>query len=593
MAEAARWLEWQGRDAVVRTASVALAAGATTATAGAFLHAVFAPGANRWLRVPKVTTVHFLSMRMQKRASAPAQPLAPVIAVARRLMALTATLRPEPHPLEELHGPAAQVFNADALVEGALAVPGLRLRVLRLGRTHALSPRVAIAALRSWGPTSLTEWHADVRVAQEGPEMQHLLRALAGCTMLRVLRCDGIRYWTLPLLPSLRVLTAFRPGSFKLAGGTAGVDALATSCPALECLCVGPERPAAPVEFATLFARIPSLTQISWCYPEQTHWRQDEIKPVPERVPAPQARRVAFSWDMSAEPYAELYPNVSELYFVRRQPCSPTAIAVLSALTQLRILVITPDTNRTVGRRRFDREPEYIPTDAQTAQLLASLPLLEHLDVSVYNGRNPYLTFASADFAGIVAPRLRTLKMAAAWRLRGRGLRNVALVCPNLRHLDVRAAFAMSRREFIDALVEFSAADVRNPRCTNEATAGAAAANSHAKAASHLEQRLRLPKLRRLYSTFRRRLPKALNFNTYCSGCFELRCDAGGRPLEPRDVELQPLLEPEHVMVYATPRHNKRRSLVLPKRGVDMQIRIEETLSPGDFPTPRALPDSY
>jgi hypothetical protein len=288
------------------------------------------------------------------------------------------------------------------------------------------------------------------------------------------------------------------------------------------------------------------------------------------------------------EPYAELYPDVAEMYFVRQQPCSPAAIAVLSALTQLRVLAITPDRGHVFGKKRFEWEPGYIPTDAQTAQLLASLPLLEHLDVSVYNERNPYLTFATADYAGIVAPRLRTLKIAAAWRLRGRGLRNVTLVCPNLRHLDVRAAFAMSRHEFIDALVEFRA--VPNPRGTNEATAEAA--DGQAKAAPRMEQRLRLPKLRRLYSTFRRRLPKALNFNTYCSGCFELRCDAGGRPLESRDVELQPLLEPEHVMVYATARRNKRRSLVLPKRGMDTQVRIEEDLSPNDFPTPQAPPDS-
>jgi hypothetical protein len=504
MAEAARWLEWQGRDAVVRTASVALAAGAATTTAGAFLHAVFTPGANRWLRVPSAATRSWAPLLGgTKYAMSPAQPLAPVIAVARRLLALTATLRPEPRPLEELHGPADGACDADGLVEAALAVPGLRLRVLRLGRTHALSPRVAIAALRAWGPTSLTEWHAGLGIPNN-IEMPDVLQALAACTMLRVLRCDDIDLCALPLLPSLRVLTTFRYKLYRSPSGAPRVDALATSCPALECLYAGPARAASPSEWTRLFAQIPSLTQIIWSDSQGPALWVQTMGVVPERVPAPQARRVASSWDISDEPYAELYPNVSEMYFTQGQPCSPTAVAVLCALTQLRVLVITPNAaGRSYDTNRFDSDLEYIPTDAQTAQILASLPLLEHLDVSVYNGHNPYLTFATADYADIVAPRLRTLKIAAAWRLRGRGLRNVTLVCPNLRHLDVRAAFAMSRHEFIDALVEFRAA--------------ADAVNAHAK--TPLEQRLRLPKLRRLYSVYRPRwLPKALNFVTYCSG---------------------------------------------------------------------------
>jgi hypothetical protein len=42
------------------------------------------------------------------------------------------------------------------------------------------------------------------------------------------------------------------------------------------------------------------------------------------------------------------------------------------------------------------------------------------------------------------------LRAAGAWQLRGEGLRALARICPKLRHLGVRAAFAMSRQEFAD-----------------------------------------------------------------------------------------------------------------------------------------------
>jgi hypothetical protein len=221
----------------------------------------------------------------------------------------------------------------------------------------------------------------------------------------------------------------------------------------------------------------------------------------------------------------------------------------------------------------FKNHPHSVPVDAHVAQMLASLPLLEVLDLSVYNGRNPHLTFATADYDGVVAPQLRTLKAAGAAQLRGVGLRALARMCPNLRHLDVRAAFAMSRREFVDGLLELSA--------TPEGAAAATRTTSGTQPQKPL-QRLRLPKLRRLYSTFRRRLPKALNFNTYCSGWSAVHHEQFERPVVVRDAELEPPIEPELVVVYFGPRRNDRRLPLLPNNGIDVLVRIEDPV-PGEF----------
>jgi hypothetical protein len=220
----------------------------------------------------------------------------------------------------------------------------------------------------------------------------------------------------------------------------------------------------------------------------------------------------------------------------------------------------------------FKKHPHSVPVDAHVAQMLTSLPLLEVLDLSVYNGRNPHLTFATADYDGVTAPRLRTLKAAGAAQLRGAGLRALARICPNLRHLDVRAAFAMSREEFVDGLLEFSALHA-------EAEGAAATSGMQPRKPA---QRLRLPKLRRLYSTFRRRLPKALNFNTYCSGWTVVHQEEFERPVNVRDAELEPPLEPEQVVVYFSPRRNKSRLPLLPKNGIDVLVRIEDPV-PGEF----------
>jgi hypothetical protein len=128
----------------------------------------------------------------------------------------------------------------------------------------------------------------------------------------------------------------------------------------------------------------------------------------------------------------------------------------------------------------------------------------------------------------------------------------------------------MSRLEFVDGMLELSAAPVEE---VAEATPSGTPKTA---------QRLRLPKLRRLYSTFRRRLPKALNFNTYCSGWSVVHHEQFGRPRDVRDAGLEPPLEPEHVVVYFVPRRNKRRLSMLPNNGIDVHVRIEDAV-PGEF----------
>jgi hypothetical protein len=98
-------------------------------------------------------------------------------------------------------------------------------------------------------------------------------------------------------------------------------------------------------------------------------------------------------------------------------------------------------------RMVFMKHPRCVPHDADVAQMLASLPLLQVLDLSVCNGRNPHVTFATANYDGVVARRLRTLKAAGAAQLRGAGMR-----APS------RMAFAMSREEFVDGLLELPVA---------------------------------------------------------------------------------------------------------------------------------------
>jgi hypothetical protein len=571
MAAAARWLEWQGYGAAARTAAVALGAGATAATAGAFIHAAFTPGANHWLRMPELVTVQHAS-RKRRREITTMEPLAPITAVARWLIGLTGLLRPEPRPLEELHAPddgygrMTAFFNANALVRAPLAVLGLRLRVLRLRDEYCcLDPELAIEALTAWRST-LVEWDAELDFEFVGAYARSVRDALAGCQQLRILRCDGLGSATdLPPLPSLRELTIV--GTYD---GASALDTLAALFPQLGHLHVGCDD--ADAWAPLIFARIPSLTCVTRCRPRYIAKKFTLVPPPPRRTaqPAPQARRVPPPVAGITVGYATLYPNVEYLHLK-----SATTVPLVCALTALRVLDFSVNgfVERSLRRATYmcKSDPSDVPTDAAVAQLLASLPVLEALDVSVYNGRNMGVTFATDDYEGVMAPRLRILKAAGAGRLRGDGLRALAQMCPNLRHLDVRAAFAMSRRDFVDGLVE--------PSCSTD-TDGAVTG----KLARRQTQRLRLPKLRRLYSSFRRRLPKTLNFNVYRGGWTDVQPDESGALGEPRNVETEPLLEPEYVMVRFKPRSNNRRLILRENRGLPVDLlRIEEPV-PGEFP---------
>jgi hypothetical protein len=395
--------------------------------------------------------------------------------------------------------------------------------------------------------------------------MKAVARAFGECTTLRVLRCDNLYITHLAPLPSVRVATVIRHANAPVRLAT-----IATLFPHLEHLRTGPGPSNDVEEWAALFAVAPSLTRISWCHPRFGSWAQQrEPSTGPQLVPAPQARLVPPAITPAAT-YAALYPGVEEL----RDYFEDAATPMICALKHLRVLSITAQGyfQSVISSHRmvFKKHPSSVPHDADVAQMLASLPLLEVLDLSVYNGRNPHLTFATADYDGVVAPRLRTLKAAGALQLRGAGLRALARMCPNLRHLDVRAAFAMSREEFISGMLELSVA------------AGGAAARTLETQQRNPVRRLRLPKLRRLYSSFRRRLPKALNFNTYCSGWSVVHHDEFERPMDIRDAELEPPLEPEQVVVYFSPRRNKRRLLLLPNDGIDVHVRIEDPV-PGEF----------
>jgi hypothetical protein len=224
------------------------------------------------------------------------------------------------------------------------------------------------------------------------------------------------------------------------------------------------------------------------------------------------------------------------LQFYPRIRVGAATVSTICALTKLRVLAMSGDAyvERRLRRCRYlcKSDPRGVLTDADTARLLASLPVLESLDLSVYNGRNMGVTFATPDYDEVSAPRLRTLRAAGAGRLRGEGLA-LARICPNLRQLDVRAAFAMSREEFADGLLELCESAppdaLAGGRNDGDAAQAAAAVTGWTRG-QRQTHRLRLPKLRRLYSSFRRRLPKALNFNMYRGGWTDVRRGESGAP---------------------------------------------------------------
>jgi hypothetical protein len=155
--------------------------------------------------------------------------------------------------------------------------------------------------------------------------------------------------------------------------------------------------------------------------------------------------------------------------------------------------------------------------DALVAVLLRDLRLLEHLDVGSHNWFSTSVAFAPAAFAGdgCVAPRLRSLSVARQKRLDPVGLQTIVRVCPGLVQLDMRGCFGVSLRDFAAVLLGPAA-----PTAGHEATATGRGT-------------LRLPKLRRVVASYRRRVPRALNFITYHCGNYGMmewrRTEQGNR----------------------------------------------------------------
>jgi hypothetical protein len=150
---------------------------------------------------------------------------------------------------------------------------------------------------------------------------------------------------------------------------------------------------------------------------------------------------------------------------------------------------------------------QHVVDDALVALLLRELPLLEHLDVGSHNWFSTSVEFAPGAFAGndCIAHRLRSLSVARQKRLGPAGLQTIVRLCPGLVQLDMRGCFGVSLRDFAAVLL---------------APPGAPTAPAGHEATTTVRQKgtLRLPKLRRVVASYRRRVPRALNFITYHCG---------------------------------------------------------------------------
>jgi hypothetical protein len=106
--------------------------------------------------------------------------------------------------------------------------------------------------------------------------------------------------------------------------------------------------------------------------------------------------------------------------------------------------------------------------------------------------------------AAATFPVLRVLNMARQCGICKVGLETIVRLFPNLRALDVRGCFGLSLNDFAGAMLEAVA------------PTGAVAAGG--PSTRRFSQRPRLRKLRRIVASYRRRVPKALNFIEYHCG---------------------------------------------------------------------------
>jgi hypothetical protein len=172
-----------------------------------------------------------------------------------------------------------------------------------------------------------------------------------------------------------------------------------------------------------------------------------------------------------------------------------TLLDALRPLQALRHLVL----NSVDGVDYFD--------DTLISGLLTSLPRLVELNIGAQNHFATSVAFDPAAFdSRLTCSSLRELNIARQCGIRKLGLRTIVRLFPNLRALDVRGCFGLSLNAFAAAMLEVT---------RGGAVAGAA---TDGPSTRRVSRRLRLRKLRRVIASYRRRVPKALNFIEYHCG---------------------------------------------------------------------------
>jgi hypothetical protein len=148
-------------------------------------------------------------------------------------------------------------------------------------------------------------------------------------------------------------------------------------------------------------------------------------------------------------------------------------------------------------------------TDANVACLLVSLRRLASLHIGAADHFGASVKFAPAAFSPFIAggsfPAMRELNVARQGGIRKEGLDHIVRLFPNLRALDVRGCFGLSLNDFAAVMLE-----------TNNTTAPSTVTSTCPRRPYH--PGLRLRKLRRVVASYRRRVPKALNFIEYHCG---------------------------------------------------------------------------
>jgi hypothetical protein len=193
---------------------------------------------------------------------------------------------------------------------------------------------------------------------------------------------------------------------------------------------------------------------------------------------------------------AACMPNLCHVSVTSHDPAAGRTLGTaLTSLRQLRRLEFVSS----IGIDCLD--------DAILSKLLRVLPCLAVLDISAWHHFPMSVTFAPAALKGcegVVYSAMRELRAARRCGIRKEGLEAIVRMFPQLRTLDVRGCFGLSLNNFSAVMLESHSTD------TAPATATTGVGSR--------QTRLRLRKLRRVVASYRRRVPKALNFIEYHCG---------------------------------------------------------------------------